>query len=110
MSQFGQRLRELRESAGWTQVQLAERAGLHPQGIVKLERGEREPSFATALALADALGVTCIDLRQPPTVAPEPRGPGRPPKPASPATEASAAPAAPAGAEKKKQRTRPKKH
>src|SRR5262245_54646362 len=56
---FGPRLRELRERAGLTQVQLAERAGLHPQGVVKLERGEREPAWGTVLALMEALGVSC---------------------------------------------------
>jgi transcriptional regulator with XRE-family HTH domain len=55
---FGARLRELRERAGLTQVQLAELASMHPQGIVKLERGEREPGWSTLLALAGALGVS----------------------------------------------------
>jgi len=57
---FGTRLRALRERVGLTQKQLAERAGLHPQGVVKLERGEREPAWTTVLALADALGVNCL--------------------------------------------------
>ena len=80
-SHFGARLRELRESSGLTQAQLAERAGLHPQGVVKLERGEREPAWATVVALAEALGVDCrAFLEEPSKAASEPRGPGRPPK------------------------------
>jgi transcriptional regulator with XRE-family HTH domain len=55
--EFGMRLRALRARAGLTQQQLAEMAGLHRQGIVKLERGEREPAWSTLLALADALNV-----------------------------------------------------
>jgi len=58
--EFGRRVRALREENGLTQKELAERAGLHPQGIVKLERGERQPAWATVLALAEALGVTCL--------------------------------------------------
>jgi transcriptional regulator with XRE-family HTH domain len=85
---FGLRLKELREAAGLTQAQLAERAGLHRQGIVKLERGEREPAWGTVLALVEALGVSCDEFRQPPTRSHDTR-PGRPRK--AP-TEGAAAP------------------
>jgi transcriptional regulator with XRE-family HTH domain len=57
---FATRLRQLRESAGLTQVQLAERAGLHLHGVTKLEQGEREPAWSTVLTLAEALGVNCL--------------------------------------------------
>jgi transcriptional regulator with XRE-family HTH domain len=76
---FGPRLRELREAAGLTQGQLAERAALHPQAIVKLERGEREPAWATVLVLVKALGVSC-EAFMTPASAPSKRTPGRPPK------------------------------
>lgn len=56
---FADRLRELRTAAGLSQAQLAERAGLHLHGLTKLEHGDREPSWATVKALADALGVDC---------------------------------------------------
>jgi transcriptional regulator with XRE-family HTH domain len=59
-SAFGVRLRQLREAAGLSQEALAERAGLHRFGVAKLERGEREPSWATVRALAKALGVNCL--------------------------------------------------
>jgi transcriptional regulator with XRE-family HTH domain len=72
---FGPRLRELREAAGLTQVQLAEQAGLHPQGVIKLERGEREPAWSTVVALAAALGVSCERFLEPAAAAP-----GRPRK------------------------------
>ena len=55
---FGLCLRELREAAGLSQAQLAERAGMHLHGVTKLEQGYREPSWATVLALAKALGVS----------------------------------------------------
>jgi transcriptional regulator with XRE-family HTH domain len=79
---FGRRLRELRERAGLTQSQLAERAGLHPQGVVKLERGEREPAWGTVVALCEALAVSCDEFRKKPGPA-APVQVGRPRKPAS---------------------------
>jgi transcriptional regulator with XRE-family HTH domain len=76
---FGPRLRELREAAGFTQAQLAEKAGLHPQGVVKLERGEREPAWSTVVALAGALGVSCERFLEPAAARPG-AAPGRPKK------------------------------
>jgi transcriptional regulator with XRE-family HTH domain len=38
---FGRRLRRLRETAGLTQEELAEKADLSAKGISDLERGER---------------------------------------------------------------------
>ncbi len=76
---FGGRLRELREAAGLTQVQLAERVGLYSQGVVKLERGEREPAWATVIVLAEALGVDCRAFLQAPASISE-RKIGRPAK------------------------------
>lgn len=55
---FGERLRRLRQAAGLTQEQLAERAGLTAKGISALERGERQrPYRHTVQALAEALGL-----------------------------------------------------
>jgi transcriptional regulator with XRE-family HTH domain len=56
---FARRLRELREVAGLTQTQLALKAGMHRQGIAKLETGVREPTWDTVQKLARALGVDC---------------------------------------------------
>ena len=56
---FGQRLRVLRERAGLTQEELAERAALTPHAISALERGARtHPYPHTVRALADALNVS----------------------------------------------------
>ena len=55
---FGERLRLLREAAGLTQEELAERASLSPQAVGSLERGERQRPYPhTVRALADALGL-----------------------------------------------------
>ena len=58
-SSFGARLRRAREAAGLAQEELAARAGLSPNTVGGLERGEhRHPYPATVRALADALGLT----------------------------------------------------
>jgi transcriptional regulator with XRE-family HTH domain len=56
---FAVKLKRLREAAGWSQAELAERAGLNQFGVAKLEQGVREPAWATVQALARALGVNC---------------------------------------------------
>jgi transcriptional regulator with XRE-family HTH domain len=92
---FARRLRELRQSAGLTQTQLAQRARMHRQGIAKLEMGEREPGWQTVQLLASALGVDCREFVnpdiEPPTSEEPARRRGRPKKDAG---GASAPPAA----------------
>ena len=54
------KLARLRKERGMTQAQLAEKAGIHPLIISKIERGERSVNnlrLTSALALADALRV-----------------------------------------------------
>jgi transcriptional regulator with XRE-family HTH domain len=80
---FGPRLRALREGAGLTQRQLADRAGVSLEGVAQWERGVREPGWSNVLVLAEALGVDCTAFTQKPADM-APRGPGRPPKAASP--------------------------
>jgi predicted ATPase/DNA-binding XRE family transcriptional regulator len=56
---FGARLRRLRESAGLTQEELASRAGLTPNGVSALERGQRKRPYPhTVRSLSDALGLS----------------------------------------------------
>lgn len=58
VSSFGHYLRQLRQAAGLTQEELAERAGLTADGIGVLERGaRRRPQPHTVRALATALGL-----------------------------------------------------
>ncbi len=56
---FAARLKQLREAAGLTQHQLAEKARLHYMSVSRLERGVRDPSWETVQLLAEALGTTC---------------------------------------------------
>ena len=79
-STFAGRLKGLREAAGLTQGQLAERAGLNQFGVAKLEQGVREPTWATVQALAAALGVSVEAFAVPPEQEAPPRPRGRPKK------------------------------
>lgn len=54
---FGMNLTALRHSRGLTQEQLAEMSGLHRTYISGVERGERNPTVLTIIALAKALEV-----------------------------------------------------
>jgi transcriptional regulator with XRE-family HTH domain len=83
---FAGRLRELREAAGWTQEQLAERVGVKREAVARWEAGKREPGWSNVLALAEALGVDCTAFARPPTERP-PTAPGRPKR--GPAAEPS---------------------
>ena len=56
---FGARLRGLREAAGFTQEELALKAGLSPNAVGALERGARKRPYPhTVRALADALSLS----------------------------------------------------
>lgn len=52
---FGERLRELRQKRGWTQVELAQRCDLPQARISELESGSRAPNLVTMIRLAAAL-------------------------------------------------------
>lgn len=63
MDGLGQRLRKFRDDRGWTQAELAERAGVSKPYVSELESGAgRRPSGQILLKLADALGVTVADI------------------------------------------------
>jgi transcriptional regulator with XRE-family HTH domain len=76
---FAARLRELREQAGLTQRELAERADTTVRNISRLETGAQEATWPTVVALACVFGVSCDAFLQPPGILPEPRR-GRPRK------------------------------
>ncbi|SAL66495.1 DNA-binding protein [Caballeronia terrestris] len=59
---FGATVRELRESQGWTQEQLAEHAGLNRSYVGEIERGTCIASIVTLDKLAKALDVTMARL------------------------------------------------
>jgi transcriptional regulator with XRE-family HTH domain len=54
---FAEKLRQLRDAAGLTQGQLAERSGINLWTIRGYEQGRREPNWKGVLSLAKALAV-----------------------------------------------------
>lgn len=55
--QIGERLRAYRNQKGWSQEELAERAGVHPTYIGQLERGEKNATIESISRVSDALGI-----------------------------------------------------
>lgn len=61
-AELGAALRRLRETAGLTQAQLAERVGVRSQFVSAVERGERGPRWDTLRRWLAACGATLRDL------------------------------------------------
>jgi len=60
---IGERVRERRDQLGWTQSELAQRAGVHPSWISRIESGiAPNVSAETVLKLARALAVSVDHL------------------------------------------------
>jgi transcriptional regulator with XRE-family HTH domain len=55
---FPDRLRSARQLRGFSQSELADKAGLQPSAVSHFETGRRAPSFDNLKALSDALQVT----------------------------------------------------
>ena len=70
---LGRRIADCREQLGWTQKQLAERAGLSVTFISEIENDRRSPGTEALLALADALGSSLDYLVKGATQPPPPR-------------------------------------
>ncbi len=56
--ELGRRIKDLRKSRMWTQVELAEYAGLNSGYVAEVERGGRNPSLETILNIAATLNVS----------------------------------------------------
>jgi len=59
------RLRSIRERQALNQRELAEKAGLTPASLSRIEAGVQEPYMSTVRKLATALGVQPADLMAP---------------------------------------------
>jgi transcriptional regulator with XRE-family HTH domain len=59
---IGEELKRWRMRRAMTQIQLAERCGLSPATIVRIERNQREPQPSTIRKLADALDIDPSEL------------------------------------------------
>lgn len=59
---LGQKIARLRKAAGYTQAQLAERVGLQPEHISRIETGRRGVSIEAIANIAQALGIEIHEL------------------------------------------------
>jgi transcriptional regulator with XRE-family HTH domain len=65
---IGARVRQQRQTRGWTLDQLAEAAGVSRRMVVNVEQGAANPSVGTLLRISDALGVglpALVEIPQP---------------------------------------------
>lgn len=61
----GRNVSRLRREKGLTQEEVAERSGFSQQYLSSLERGRRNPTVITLFELAQALGVSHVELVMP---------------------------------------------
>ncbi len=61
----GNNFARLRREKGLTQEQVEERSGLSQQYLSGLERGKRNPTVITLYELAQAIGVSHVELVMP---------------------------------------------
>ena len=64
----GRNFARLRREKGLTQEQVEERSGISQQYLSGLERGKRNPSIVTLFEIAQALGVSHVELVAPDNV------------------------------------------
>lgn len=62
LERLGPRLRSARQDRGWTLEDLAERAGMSPSTLSRLESGKRQASLELLLPLTRQLGIRVDDL------------------------------------------------
>lgn len=76
---IGSRVRQERQSRGWTLDQLAEATGVSRRMLVNVEQGAANPSVGTLLRISDALGIglpALVELPRPLPVTVTRRGEG----------------------------------
>ncbi|CEP67838.1 Cro/C1-type helix-turn-helix domain [Moorella glycerini] len=59
---FGARIKQLRETAGLSQNELARRAGIAQSSLSYLETGAKSPNVETLLHICKALGITVSEF------------------------------------------------
>ncbi len=62
LKQFGSNVKSLRKANGWSQEELAKKAGLHRTYIGSIERSERNVSLLNIERIAKALNITIEKL------------------------------------------------
>ena len=59
---FGAFISELRKKRGWTQLELAQKLNVTDKAVSKWERGAGFPDIKLIEPLADALGVSVLEI------------------------------------------------
>ena len=59
---LGERIRELRQSRGWRQIDLAEETGMHENYVSDRELGHKESCLRMLQTVAAAFGMKVSDL------------------------------------------------
>ncbi|MGV6821090.1 MAG: helix-turn-helix transcriptional regulator [Parvularcula sp.] len=59
---FTNRIRDLREAKGITQIQLADAIGMTRQTVAAIEKGKYSPSLEAAFRIASVLGVSITEV------------------------------------------------
>lgn len=62
LKKFGLRVRQLRETRGWSQEDFAEKADLHRTYVSGIERGTRNPTLTVLSRIAEGFGMTLDQL------------------------------------------------
>lgn len=58
---LGNKLKSVREKAKMTQVEVAERAGIHVNYYARIERGEENPTYQKLESIKKALNLDSLD-------------------------------------------------
>ncbi len=61
-TEFGERVRDLRQAKGLSQEELAFKSGMHRTYLGGIERGERNPALKNIAAIAKALDISLREL------------------------------------------------
>jgi len=59
---LGKQFRDTREISGLTQLEVADKAGVHVNFYARVERGEENPSFEKLQAIMKVLGIESLEL------------------------------------------------
>ncbi len=60
--QLGRRVRSLRQEMGWSVEKAAERFGIEPAHVRRVESGRTNPSLATLVGIAHGLSTDVVEL------------------------------------------------
>ena len=61
---FGEQLKEIRTSKGFTQIELSEKSGIALRTVQRMERNEGKPSLYSMNAIGEVLGVNLTLLKK----------------------------------------------